>query len=99
MTSSPNGILHTAKFWLGILQWFGPVVLALAAGYGAVTATRATMEQRVHTLERDVIDLRKGVEYNRDRLVTREELKAYLDGQTRALDQIQADLRALRRDR
>lgn len=99
MTSNPNGTLHTAKLWLSILQWVGPVVLALVAGYGAVVSTRATMEQRVGTLERDVVDLRKGVEYNRDHLVTREELKAYLDGQMRALDQIQEDMRALRRGR
>lgn len=91
--------LATGKVLLSVLQWAGPVVLGLVAGYGSVTFTNGAREQRLVTVEGKVIELQKQMDRNWERFVSREELKGYLDGQTRALEQIQSDVRALRNQR
>lgn len=91
--------LATGKVLLSVLQWAGPVVLGLVAGYGSVTFTNGTREQRLIAVESKVVELQKQMDRNWERFVSREELKGYLDGQTRALEQIQTDVRALRNQR
>lgn len=97
-----NGAPTNGKFLLDLLKWAGPVVLALVAGYGSVQLASGAREQRISNLEMRMIELEKRAESNRQRFdlfVSREELKGYLEGQTRTLEQIQADVRALRNGR
>ena len=93
---SSNAHLASTKLWLTILSWIGPVIMGIASGYGSVTFTEGVREQRIISIEYRLGEAEKQIERNRERAITREELKAYLDGETRTLEQIQADIRALR---
>lgn len=91
-----NGGLARAAFWLDMLKFVAPAAIAMAVGYGSVKFTMGAWEQRLVNLEVKQIEIQRQLEQNRERYITRDELKVYLDFQTRALDQIQADVRALR---
>lgn len=87
---SPN------KLWITILGWTIPIIIAILSGYGSVVFTNGVREQRLINVETKVTELQRQNERAMDRYITREELKAYLDGQTSTLQQIQMDLRMLR---
>lgn len=82
------------------VTWIAPVILTIIAGVGSVVFTSGAREQRLNSLEQKATALQKQIDDNDAksyaRYITREELRAYLDGQTRALEQIQDDVRALR---
>lgn len=88
--------LASTKFILTIVMWAGPIAMGVLAGYGSAKFTSGAGEQRLTNVERKAAEIETAIERLRDRYITREELKAYLDGQKDTLREIQADLRALR---
>jgi hypothetical protein len=93
--ASPLPTLSNGSFLLDILKFVLPTILAIGAGYGATKFTAGAIEQRLINAENQIIEIKQ----SHMGFVTREELRAYLDGQTRALDRIADDLRAIRSGR
>lgn len=74
---------------LSFVQWLAPILLSLAAGWGAVQYAQGTNAQRLATVERDVRDARA----EHDRFVTRDEFGLVRDD----IREIKTDVRELRR--
>lgn len=91
-----NGHIAKSKYWIGVLMWVVGIGLTVLAGYSSVTFTNGAREQRLINTENQIAELKKEIEFSRFHYVTREELKDRLDWQTRTLESIQSDVRALR---
>lgn len=94
---------HVGKIAFTAFSWIGPVVLALISGYVSVTSTNAAREareagreQRLANVESRLVEVQKEALYYREHYIERNELKAYLDGLTRTMENMQGDLRYLR---
>lgn len=94
MGANGNGIARVG-LWLEAFKFLGPIAFALAVAYGTTRFTQGALEQRVISAEQAVQEMKM----QHERLVTRDELKGWLESQTRALDRIADDVRALRNTR
>lgn len=77
-------------------MWAVGIGLTMLAGYTSVTFTSGAREQRLINVEVKIDKMEKDIEFSRNHYVTREELRDRLDWQTRTLEGIQRDVRALR---
>lgn len=92
----PSAQIEKKKYWLNVLMWVVGVGITILAGYTSVTFTSGAREQRLVNVEVKIEKLEKEIEFSRSHYVTREELRDRLDWQTRTLEGIQRDVRALR---
>jgi hypothetical protein len=98
-----NGISDARKLVFTIGMWIVPIALSIVAGYGAAKSQAGAQEQRVAACEVQLQQVQKQLDRANDRFVTRDELKAYLEGQRdvseqtrRTLAQVEQDVRTLR---
>ena len=85
------------KGWLmSALQWAGPLLLSIFAGYGSAQYAQGQQAQKLATVERDVAGVERRIEEaqaEHANFPTREELKLILDD----LKEIKQDVREIRR--
>lgn len=103
MPLDPKSHLPNGKAGMLVLQFVLGTALSIIFGYGAAKYRSGEDARAVLELERRVTantemikKLGDQVDDNRKLLITREEFKIYMDGQTQTLNQIQADVRAIR---
>ena len=82
-----------------VLQFVLPVILAIVAGYGSVKYASGETQQKLLDLERRVQSNTEKVDKMNERVVTREELRQFIDATRSDLTDIKTDIRAMRNTR
>jgi len=73
--------------WLNLVLAIGPVVLSVGLAYGATMLAQGEQRNKISTLEKQA-----------EQMVTRDELKLYIDLTRDDLREIKENMRALRSD-
>jgi len=73
--------------WISLLSTLGPLVLCVAGAYGATMLAQGEQRNKISTLEKQA-----------EQMVTRDELKLYIDLTRDDLREIKENMRALRSD-
>ena len=99
----PHRYLPNGKAGMLVLQFVLGTALAIVSGYGAAryrsgedAAKMVELERRIKDNEEALQKVMSRADENRRQLITRDEFKIYMDGQTQTLNQIQQDVRAIR---
>lgn len=94
----------SSKTLLTVMGVVLPAVLAIGFGYGAAKFTAGALEQRVTNIENRMTVIEKLVDQNRVRLedtrdkqISREEIRAYVESLKESIEQVRNDVRSLRR--
>lgn len=78
--------------WLSFLL---PLVLGVAGAWGANQFLSGTTQQRISTLEDQI----KGLKEEQQRMMSRQEMKTFMDQATQNLKDIREDIREIRNSR
>lgn len=73
-----------------------PVVISIIAGYGAVKYSSGETQQRLEELHRVTLTNKEEIERVRNNAVTREEMRLFIESARQDLQEIKADIRAIR---
>jgi sensor c-di-GMP phosphodiesterase-like protein len=85
------------KTWLTILQFLLPVILAIVAGYGAVQYASGETQAKINELDRRLKEQSDNLNRTADRMITRDEMRQFIEATRDDLREIKNDIRALRR--
>ena len=75
-----------------LLQMFGPLALGIIGAWGSTQYLSGAREQRLAALETKISDIQK----SQDKMLTRDEMKLFIDTATNDLSVIRTDIRELR---
>lgn len=78
------------------IQVLLPVILSIIAGYGAVRFSSGETTQHLQELERTALRNREDINTLRSNSVTRDEMRLFMESARNDLQEIKADIRAMR---
>jgi uncharacterized protein YPO0396 len=81
---------------LMVLQFILPVILAIIAGYGSVRYASGETQQRLTDLDRRVQANTEKLEKMNERMISRDEMKQFIDSMRSDQTDIKNDIRSLR---
>ena len=96
MTDTP-AMSISGKTVFTVVQFILPVILAMAAGYGAVKYSSGETQQKLMELQRRMTENRDDMNKVIDNQITRRKMQLYIDQTRSDLTDIKNDVRELRK--